>query len=377
MNFMKNILNFMKQEIVFSIAVILAIISMFIVPPSTDYIGYIDFRTLALLLALMIVVLGFRNCGLFAELIMLLINKVKTKRQLVFTLVMMCFFSSMFITNDVALITFVPFTILILETLENKRRNIYIIVLETIAANLGSMLTPIGNPQNLYLYTISKMSVGEFLKTTFPYTVVVFFGLCISILFIEKKPLNASTPQIVDDGKASLNKRDLIIYSILFLVCISTVFKILDYRIMIVLVLITVGIINYKLIFKADYILLLTFIAFFIFIGNIRSIDTISLFLNKIVRGNELFISIASSQVISNVPAAMLLSGFSNNYKTLIVGLDFGGLGTLIASMASLISFKFYTKMKRNNTKKYIISFTLICLLFLAIELIAYYFIGV
>lgn len=344
---------------------------MIFVTPSKEYISYIDFRTLALLLALMLVVQGLKSCGLFDVLVNSLMRHIKNRRQLALMLVMLCFFSSMLITNDVALITFVPFTIMLLEIISEPAYSIYLIVLETIAANLGSMFTPIGNPQNLYLYSISGLSIGDFLKLMLPYTGISFLLLIVTIMLI--KPIKITDMSNPDEQTPDIFP--LIAYIALFVICILTVLHILDYRIMLGIVLAAVLILNYRLLTKADYILLLTFVAFFIFIGNMKQIPAVSNILSSLVTGRECIVSVAASQIVSNVPAAMLLSGFTDSYSELIIGTNLGGLGTLIASMASLISFKFYGKTKDSNTGKYIAVFTVMNVVFLAVLLIGYFLI--
>lgn len=366
---MSKILSFIKNEIVFSIALVLAIISSFIVPPSMDYIGYIDFRTLALLLGLMLIVQGLKSCGLFDSLVAAMVKRVHSKRALAFVLISLCFFSSMLITNDVALITFVPFTIMVLALCDDSKFSIYLIVLETVAANLGSMFTPIGNPQNLYLYSISGMGMGEFLKLMLPYTALSYIVLIIAIFFVDKEPFGGSRSYFPD---CSMAKGPLLLYIALFIFCILTVLHIVDYRIMLAIVVVAIFIANKKLLLQADYILLLTFVAFFVFIGNMKNISVVSDFLASIVNNREVYVSVAASQVVSNVPAAMLLSGFTDNYADLIIGTNIGGLGTIIASMASLISYKFYCKISGSNQRMYMTKFTIVNLLFLAI-LLAFY----
>ena len=371
---MKQLVKFIKKEIVFSIAVILATASAFITPPSMSYMDYIDFHTLALLLSLMLVVAGLTSCGLFNVLVEKLMSKVSNKRQLALTLVLLCFFSSMFITNDVALITFIPFTVMMLAHTDDTSYSIFLIVLETIAANLGSMFTPIGNPQNLYLFSLSKISIMDFLCLMLPYTLASLIGLIICVMLIKKEPIaSSSTP---DKANANINRIHLIIYLFLFVLCILTVLSIVDYRIMLILVLVVVSIVDIKLLPKADYILLLTFIAFFIFIGNIKNIPQVNSFLAQLITGRECIISIGASQIVSNVPAAMLLSGFTTKYEQLIIGTNLGGLGTLIASMASLISFKFYNKTKDSNTLKYTLKFTVMNIIFLTALLLLYFLIN-
>lgn len=367
---MKTIINFFKREVVFTVATVLAIASMFIIHPTKEYLGYIDFRTLALLLALMLVVSGLSSCGLFDILVKKLIIKVNNRRQLALTMVLLCFFTSMLITNDVALITFVPFTLILLDYIRDKQYSVYLIVLETIAANLGSMFTPIGNPQNLYLFSLSGMDIIAFIKLMLPYTFASFVLLILAIMIIKPKAIDKEDN--LAEVNSVLNYKPLLVYITLFVVCIFTVLSILDYRIMLCIVLVLVALVNIKLIPKADYVLLLTFIAFFIFIGNIKNIPQVNQLLENLVQGRECYISVAASQVVSNVPAAMLLSGFTKNFSQLIIGTNIGGLGTLIASMASLISFKFYNKTKESNSIEYMLTFTLLNILFLVALLILY-----
>ena len=368
---MKKITTFIKNEIVFSIACILALITMFFITPSSEYINYIDFHTLALLLSLMLVVQGLKSCGLFDSLVTSLMQHIKNQRQLAIMLVLLCFFSSMLTTNDVALITFIPFTIIILDALNNPAYSIYLIVLETVAANLGSMFTPIGNPQNLYLYSISGISMIDFFKLMLPYTLISLGLLFLAIYFI--KPDNITTSS---NAENHIKQISLLIYLILFVVCIMTVLHILDFKLMLIIVITTIFVTDYKLITKADYLLLLTFIAFFIFIGNIKQIPAVNDLLSSLVQNRECIVAILASQIVSNVPCAMLLSGFTDNTNQLIIGTNLGGLGTLIASMASLISFKFYAKTKDSNTGKYIAVFTITNIIFLIILVLGYYYIS-
>lgn len=360
-------MKFIKDEIVFCIATMLAILSMFVIPPSEQYIEYIDLRVLGLLLCLMIVVAGFQAIGLFENIIETMLKHISTTRELILVLVLGCFFSSMLITNDVALITFVPFSIMILQKTSKEKLLIIVIVMQTIAANLGSMLTPLGNPQNLYLYSISGMGIFEFFKLMFP-TTILSLALIVSTLTIVK---NEKLESIDNLESGTFNKVQMLLYGTLFIVCLSAVLHIVDFRITLVVVIVTVFICNKKLLLQVDYSLLFTFVAFFIFVGNMKRLPYIESLLVSIVKGNEIIVSIIASQGISNVPTAILLSGFTDDYSALIVGTNIGGLGTLIASMASLISYKFYAKVKGAHRGKYIAVFTGINCIFLAIILIS------
>ncbi len=372
-----------QKETVCCIAFLLAVISMFFVSPSKNYISYIDFRVLALLFCLMAVVRGFSSIGVFTRLGTLLLHKVHSLRMLSALFIFLCFFFSMLITNDVALITFVPFTILVLSMAEQKKFLIPVVVLETIAANLGSMLTPLGNPQNLYLYTISGLSIGAFVRIMLPYSFVSAILLLIFILFLPKDTVSTATAAntanstntvtasntsnvICEAVKARKNSRILFaFYLILFLLCLLTVLHILPYQILFFLVLTGFLLLDYRVLKDVDYFLLLTFLCFFIFIGNMKQISLVHELISKLLVHHEVLMGIGASQIISNVPAAILLSGFTDDYSALLIGVNLGGLGTLIASLASLISFKFYTNSNGSDTRRFLGIFTLYNVIFL------------
>lgn len=374
-----------QKETVCCIAFLLAVISMFFVSPSKNYISYIDFRVLALLFCLMAVVRGFSSIGVFTRLGTMLLTHVHSLRMLSALFIFLCFFFSMLITNDVALITFVPFTILVLSMAEQKKFLIPVIVLETIAANLGSMLTPLGNPQNLYLYTISGLSLWDFIRIMLPYSFVSAILLLIFILFLPKDTVSTATAAnttnstntvtasntsnvICEAVKARKNSRILFaFYLILFLLCLLTVLHILPYQILFFLVLTGFLLLDYRILKDVDYFLLLTFLCFFIFIGNMKQISLVHELISKLLVHHEVLMGIGASQIISNVPAAILLSGFTDDYSALLIGVNLGGLGTLIASLASLISFKFYTNSEGSDTKRFLGIFTLYNVIFLGV----------
>lgn len=374
-----------QKETVCCIAFLLAVISIFFVSPSKNYISYIDFRVLALLFCLMAVVRGFSSIGVFTRLGTMLLTHVHSLRMLSALFIFLCFFFSMLITNDVALITFVPFTILVLSMAEQKKFLIPVIVLETIAANLGSMLTPLGNPQNLYLYTISGLSIGAFVRIMLPYSFVSAILLLIFILFLPKDTVSTATATntanstntvtasntsnvICEAVKAHKNSRILFTaYLILFLLCLLTVLHILPYQIIFLLVLTGFLLLDYRVLKDVDYFLLLTFLCFFIFIGNMKPISLVHELISKLLVHHEVLMGIGASQIISNVPAAILLSGFTDDYSALLIGVNLGGLGTIIASLASLISFKFYTNSNGNDTRRFLGIFTLYNVIFLGV----------
>ena len=348
---MKRIVTYLKREMVLCAAAFLALLSMFFVEPDRGYVDYLDARVLALLFCLMTVMEGFKKTGLFEQMANRLLKKVKTFRQLMIVLVGLCFFSSMWITNDVALLTFVPFTILVLRMAQMERRMIAVVTMETIAANLGSMATPVGNPQNLYLYSVSGMSLGGVIKVMGPLSVLSLFLILMGCLLQKNQELQIT---VVPQGKKEPKIEENLLLCALFVVSLLAVLRILSWQ-----MLLGITILACLLLYatgkeeflpgKVDYGLLFTFVAFFIFIGNMGRIGWVKELLEKALGGNELLLGFAGSQVISNVPAAILLSGFTKNYAALLQGVNIGGLGTLIASLASLISYKFYAEESEKN----------------------------
>lgn len=380
MRLKNSLISILKKETVLSIAVILAMISMFAVHPDKRYLEYIDFRTICILFALMIIVAAFKSVDFFVALADKLTGAVKKKCTLALVLVLLCFFASMLITNDVALITFVPFGIIVFGKLpEGEKRSwiIRVVIMETIAANLGSMLTPIGNPQNLYLFGISGMNMTDFLELMLPYAVVSLVLLLVWIAISglkdkKSKGANAEIKPIGSVGSMQKNKEILIVYLALFMVMLLVVGRIVPYQVAFIMVLLYTAIRQRKLLREVDYSLLGTFAALFIFIGNLGRIPALAGFIEKIMAGHEVQCAVAASQVMSNVPAAILLSGFTGNIRALIVGTNLGGLGTLIASMASLISFRYIAREDRSMKCSYFLWFTLANIIFLFILMIFY-----
>ena len=372
----KHLINRMKQETVLSAAWLLALLSAFWVHPSADYLSYIDIRTLGILWSMMVIMAGLKAHGFFARVGGWLLERAGSRRTLILILVFLCFFFSMLITNDVALLTFVPFAISLLSEGENRRLIVPVVILQTLAANLGSMLTPIGNPQNLYLYGLSGMGMREFLGILLPYTLLTALLLLLACLFLGRQGGKSDRQQIScgreEDGKTASAGRDrtgrpVMVYGGLFLLTLLTVLRILPWYIPAALILAAVLFMEKEILLRADYVLLATFIGFFIFTGNMGNISAIADTLQQLVEGHETQLGIAVSQIISNVPAALLLSGFTRDYRALIVGVNLGGLGTLIASMASLISYKFVAAELPEAKGSYFRKFTLANLIYLVI----------
>ena len=355
--------TFLKREPVLAISALAAVISCFLVPPDAGYIDYIDFRTLSLLYALMTVVAGLRKAGVFAALAHTLCLRAKSTRSIGMILVCLCFFSSMLITNDVALLTFVPFSVIVLGMAGRKRELIRVVVLQTVAANLGSMLTPVGKPQNLYLYSRFELPVRDFLFITLPvwlFSLVLVFGCCFSLS-------NAGLTAAALDDKPAVERKILRLYLALFAVCLLTVVRVLDWPVMLPAVVLVVFLFDRRTLREADFMLLLTFVAFFIFAGNLARIGAVDSLLRRLLSGREYLTALLTSQVISNVPAALLLSGFTDNAKALLLGTNIGGLGTPIASLASLISLKLYSRSDDARLGRFLLEFTAVNVILLLV----------
>ena len=364
---MKLLKLILKNETVFCISFLLAVLSAFVINPDILYLTYPDYRTIALLFCLMIIVAGFQSLGIFRMLGHFLIMRAGSIRGLSLVMILLCFFSSMIITNDVTLITFVPFTILVLRMSGRVERVLKTVVLETIAANLGSMATPIGNPQNLYLYSVSNLTAGEFMQAVLPYAGLSLILLAAVVFLGKDEPLLDVS---VEEKQEKERKAGRLLWRtapflFLLLLCLLVVFRILPYQPILICVIVVILIIDRKLYLSVDYFLLLTFFCFFVFIGNMKRIPEVSEFLVSVVQGRELLTGILTSQVISNVPAAILLSGFCSDFSALLTGVNLGGLGTLIASLASLISFKFFAKEYPDKKGAFMKVFTIWNLLFL------------
>ena len=362
-----KIFRFLREEIVLTAAWLLALLTMFFIPPDSKYIDYIDLHTLGLLFALMAVMAGLQRLGLFRAMGEAMLRRTRTTRQLEAVLIFLPFFTSMAVTNDVALITFVPFALEVLAMAGQSRRAIPVVVMQTIAANLGSMTTPIGNPQNLYLYSRYGLSIGEFFSAMLPLTAASF---CLLLLFVlVRKPLPISV-LTGETQRPPMKKGLLTLLLVLFVLCLLVVAKLIPLWAVCLIILIAMLAADRTALIKVDYALLFTFVGFFIFVGNLGRIPVFTELFRRLLTGREVVCSVIASQVISNVPAALLLSGFTDRAKDLLIGVNLGGLGTLIASMASLISYKYMAKAFPREKGKYLLWFTAANIVFLILLLI-------
>ena len=352
---MKKVTAFLRREPILAVAALAAIVSCFFVPPDRAYLHYIDWRTLALLYALMLVVAGLRAAGAFEALAHAVCARAKSTRAMGVLLVALSFFSSMLITNDVALLTFVPFAVVLLGMTGRGQDLIRVVVLQTVAANLGSMLTPVGNPQNLYLYSYYDFSAGEFFRVTLPVWALSLLLLLLLCLLLPREKLRPALGE-----KPATDKKKLWLYLALFAVCLLAVFRVIGWPVMLAVVALALLIFDRKRLLGADFFLLLTFVAFFVFAGNLARLQAVDRLLRALLQGREYLTALLASQVISNVPAALLLSGFTENGRALLLGVDVGGLGTPIASLASLIGMKLYSRSEGARLGRFLLEFTLV-----------------
>ena len=356
--------KFIKAQPVLVISLLLAIATMFIIPPDKEYIGYCNRTVLIELFALMAAVAGLRSIGIFDKLTRVILSKTGTVRRLGAVLTLICFFSAMLVTNDVALITFVPLTLLIYSSINDSKSLILTVVLETAAANLGSMMTPVGNPQNLFLYDKYGLTAMTFLKTMLPVGAVGLAAVMGLTLLLPKDKCKAPESK---DTEIPMFKSA--VYTGLFLVCIAAVFRLVPDWVCLIAALAAALVCDIRLLGKVDYALLATFVGFFVFVGNIARIEAVSDFFSRILSGRELISGALLSQVISNVPAAVMLAEFTDNGTQLLLGVDIGGFGTLTASLASLISFQLYRKDEKAQTGRYFAVFSVINFALLALLL--------
>ena len=401
---LRRVCAFVRREVVLCAALFCAAASACFVPPSAAYIGSIDWNTLCILFALMGVVAALQSCGVFTTLGGVLCRSLRGVRSLSATLVALCFFFSMVITNDVALLTFVPFSIALLAPVAAGGTVMRVIILQTIAANTGSMLTPLGNPQNLFLFQQLNLPLGQFLAVMLPYTALSAGLLAGAILLLPRTGGGKSAGGILPAAGAEdagavppvrhIHRREgtagamgagsgsrvpvaarVGIYGALFALCLLAVFRVLPKPAAALAVFAVLLAVDRRILRRIDYMLLLTFAAFFVFTGNIAHIAPLRTLLEKATAGNEFAVGAAASQVISNVPATLLLYPFARDARSLLVGVNVGGLGTLVASLASLISYKLYAGAQKGaahgrkktlpSTSRYLAAFTVYNLLFL------------
>lgn len=351
---------FMKKNAVLCVAIVAALITSLIIPPDKQYLGYFDFKTLTCLFCVLAVVCALKNIRFFFVLAKKIVQLFKTTRSSILALTYVTFIGSMLIANDMALLTFLPLGYLVLTTTNKQKYMAFTFIMQNIAANLGGMLTPFGNPQNLYLYNYFKIPTGEFMSIMllpFLFSVTLITLCC--LIFVKKEPLEIS------DEKVSLPKWRTVIYMALFTLSIVIVFRIIPFWIGLIVIPLALLFLDKRALKQVDYGLLFTFVAFFIFSGNMSRIPAVQNLFGSLLQKNTLLISTLSCQVISNVPSAILLGQFTTNYPALLLGVNIGGVGTLISSLASLITFREYTSHNPGKAGKYIALFSVFNFAFL------------
>ena len=354
------VLRFIRKNTVMVIALFAALVTMCFVPPDREYLGYFDFKTLTCLFCVLAVVCALGNVYFFYTLARKVVMLFKTARMSVLALVYITFLGSMLIANDMALLTFLPLGYFVLHTTKKEKYMAFTFIMQNIAANLGGMLTPFGNPQNLYLYTRFEIPTGTFVKIMAPPFLfsVALITLC-CVLFVRPEPLS------LDGMDMKLNKKRVALYLALFALSIAIVFRGIPYWIGLIVIPAVLLIADRKALAMVDYPLLFTFVFFFIFAGNMARIDAVRSFFSSLLDRDTLLVSTASCQFISNVPSAILLSQFTQNYADLLVGVNVGGVGSLIASLASLITLRTYTSHYPDRTLRYIGTFSVFNFAFL------------
>ncbi len=355
-------LRFVRKNAVFCIAALAAAVTCFLVPPDKEYFDYFDWKTLSCLFLTLAVVCALRNIKFFTILARRLVTLAGNLRSLFLLLIIITFIGSMIIANDMALITFLPLGYFALTVTKKEKYMAYLFVLQNISANLGGMLTPFGNPQNLYLYSYFNIPTGEFCKIMLP-----SFLLAVLLLVVACLPIKPTQFSIEEDFGEKLNIKRTVLYCVLFFLSIFIVFRVIPFIVGLVIIPLILFFVDRESLKMVDYSLLGTFFFFFIFAGNLARLDSVNTLFSSLLEKDTLIVSTLSCQLISNVPSAILLSRFTNDYPSLLLGVNIGGTGTLIASLASLITFSEFRLLHPEQTKKYLCIFTVLNVIFLVV----------
>ena len=355
-------MRILKKNIVMFAALAAALITAFLVPPDRTYLGYFDFKTLTCLFCVLAVVCALKNIQFFYVLAKKIVQLFRNARLAILVLVYITFIGSMLIANDMALLTFLPLGYFVLSTTDKKHHMAFTYIMQNIAANLGGMLTPFGNPQNLYLYSFFEIPTGEFMAImALPFVIAVALITVCCLIFVKPDPLTMT------DEPIRLPVKRTVLYLLLFLLSIAIVFRGIPYQVGLIVIPAILIFADRKALKAVDYPLLLTFVFFFIFAGNMARLEPVRQLFSMLLEKSTLIFSVASCQVISNVPSAILLSQFTDNYRELLLGVNIGGVGTLISSLASLITFREYTKRNPGKTLHYVLLFSAFNFAFLII----------
>ena len=353
---------FVRRNMVLCIALLAAVITAFLVPPDAGYLNYFDFKTLSCLFCVLAVVCALKNVRFFYALAQQIVQRFRIMRSCVLALVYITFIGSMLIANDMALLTFLPLGFFVLETTGKRRYMAFTFIMQNIAANLGGMLTPFGNPQNLYLYSYFNIPDGEFLAIMAP-PFVLAIALITFCCFVMVRP----EPLELPDEPIALDRKKVILYLVLFALSIAIVFRGIPYWIGLVVIPLVLWFVDRRALMMVDYPLLFTFMAFFVFAGNLSRLPLIHTLMSDLLSRNTLLFSVLCCQCISNVPTAVLLSRFTAAYPSLLIGVNIGGTGTLIASLASLITYNEYIRHDKTGKRRYFLLFSAFNFGFLAV----------
>lgn len=357
-----GVIGFVKKEVVLSVAIVAMIITMFFVPVDKEYLEYFEYKTLIALFCMLAVVAGLKSTNIFELVSKKLIGLFKTRRAVIYCLVYGTYLFDMIVANDMSLITFLPLTYLVLHKTNNDKYLAFTFIMQTIAANMGGMITPYGNPQNLYLFSFYEIAIPEFFKALLLQSITVAVMLFICVLFVKNEPLT-----LKNEEKFEIKKKELAVYAVLFVLVILSIFRVVPHVVTLALVILAVLIVDRKRFKYVDYALLATFCVFFVFSGNMARIDAVKELISVIVEKNTLIAGVVSCQFISNVPTAIFLSKFTQNWQDLLIAVNIGSLGIIISSLASLITLKEYLKHQPEGLKKYMIKFTLLNTIFLVV----------
>ncbi len=354
--------RFIKKNAVMFVAFVAAIVTCFLVPPDKEYLSYFDTKTLACLFITLAVVCALRNIKFFTILARKLVLLTGTLRALFIMLVCITFIGSMLIANDMALITFLPLGYFALSVTHKEKYMAYLFILQNISANLGGMLTPFGNPQNLYLYSYYNIPTGQFCSIMLKPFLLAIAMLILCCFFVRNEKLTIS-----EKFPEKLSIKRTVLYLLLFAVSLLVVFRVVPVLVGLLMITSVLLVVDRDSLLMVDYPLLLTFVFFFIFAGNLARIEAVREFFSVLLSWDTLLVSVLSCQFISNVPTAILLSQFTSDYAPLLLGVNIGGTGTLIASLASLITFSEFRILYPGHSKKYLVMFTVINFAFLVV----------
>jgi len=362
--------NFVKKNFMVTVAWLLAVVTMFFVPPDKEYLGYFDMKTLICLLTIMLCVTAYKNSDIFSVLAVKLIKKLKNTRALTMALVFITYVASIIIANDIALLTFLPLAIAVFKGCGKEKYVAACVILQTIGANLGGMIMPFGNPQSLYIFSFYGLTVSEFVSVMFIPFLVSLVMITVVCLFIPKEDA-----EVISESTTKVDYKRVAVYTVLFAVSLLSVFDIVNKYIVLAVVIIGIFACDIKVFKGVDYGLLLTFTAFFIFANNMARIEPVYNVVSRLTEANTLLAAVLGCQVMSNVPTGIFLSQFTADWKSLLVGVNIAGVGTPISSLASLITLKAYTQNFPSQTGSYMKKFLIFNFSFLIVLTLICFFI--